>query len=185
MKCFLDMDGVLSDFVGAACRVHELTCYDKPEHIGRFDMEKIWGMTLEQFWRPTNDWHFWAELEKTAEADTIVELATKTFGEKNIAILTSPSLDPSCVPAKRHWVKKYYPQFAKNMIFSYGKGMLADPGRVLIDDRDRNVEDFNAAGGFGVLVPRLWNVRHRLANDPMKSVLADLNVATKMRWMNV
>ena len=177
MKCFLDMDGVLADFVGGVCKAHNRTCYDKPEHLGEFQLEKCWGITAEAFWRPTNNWDFWFNLEKTPEADAIVELAFRNFGEKNVAILTSPSLDRSCVPAKRAWVEKYYPSLAKGMIFSWGKGMIGGPGRVLVDDRDRNVEDWDAAEGYGVLMPRPWNRWHQSADWPMVVIKEQIDTA--------
>lgn len=160
MKIFLDMDGVLADFVGGACKAHNRTCYDHPSHYGEFQLEKIWGITPAEFWKPTNSFEFWASLAKTPEADMIVETAVKLVGWENIAILTSPSLHESCVPAKRYWIEKYYPRLTKNMIFAWGKGFIAGPGKLLVDDRDRNVDDFRAAGGQAVLVPRLWNRRY-------------------------
>ena len=163
MKCFLDMDGVLSDFVGGACKAHGRTIYDKPEHIGKFDMEKLWGISVAEFWKPTDNYDFWFNLEKTPEADRLVDLAYRSFGRENVAILTSPSLNKECIPAKRDWLKKYYPGLNKTMICAYGKGFLAGPGRVLVDDRDRNIEDFRQDGGMVVLVPRLWNKDYDLA----------------------
>lgn len=160
MKIFLDMDGVLADFVGGACTAHNRTCYDHPSHYGEFNLETIWGISAAEFWAPTNNFEFWASLAKTPEADMIVETAVKLVGWENVAILTSPSLHPSCVPAKRYWIEKYYPRLTKNMIFAWGKGFIAGPGKLLVDDRDRNVDDFRAGGGHAVLVPRLWNQRY-------------------------
>ena len=174
MKCFLDLDGVLADFVGGVCKAHNRTCYDKPEHLGEFSLEKCWGISAEAFWRPTNNWDFWFNLEKTPEANAIVELAFSSFGEKNVAILTSPSLDHSCVPAKRAWMEKHYPSLAKGMIFSWGKGVIGGPERVLVDDRDRNVEDWNEAGGCGILVPRPWNKYHLYSHMAFRFVKEEI-----------
>jgi hypothetical protein len=49
------------------------------------------------------------------------------------------------------------------MIFTAAKKFLAGPDRLLIDDRDRNVEEFVAGGGHAILLPRLHNADHRLA----------------------
>lgn len=184
MKIFLDQDGVLANFVGGACKAHGLTCYDKPEHLGKFDMERLWGMSMQQFWAPTNNFDFWFNLEKTPEADAIVELAIDAVGVKNIAMLTSPSLDPDCVPAKRAWMEKYYPQLAKTMIFSWGKGMIGGPGRILIDDRDRNIDDWYVAGGEGILVPRPWNEDYQLSHATFAVIETRLNDILKMEEKN-
>lgn len=157
MKIFLDMDGVLADFVGAACRVHNRTCYDKREHMGEFSLEKCWGISAAEFWAPTDSFDFWMNLDKTAEADMIVETAVDIVGWENVAILTIPSDLPECINAKKEWIKFYYPRLAKQMIFAYDKGFIADPGKLLVDDRDRNVEDWKAVGGDAILVPRPWN----------------------------
>jgi 5'(3')-deoxyribonucleotidase len=168
------MDGVLDDFVGAACRAHNRTCYDKPEHYGIFDMEKCWGITPKQFWEPTeiNAYKFWRNLEKTPEADRIVELVTEKFGVENVAILTAAAMHPMCAAAKRDWIREYYPQFEKRMIFAQAKGFVGGPKKVLIDDRDRNIEDWEKAGGVGILVPRLWNVGYDYADIPF-DVISD------------
>lgn len=180
MKIFLDMDGVLADFVGGVCKAHKRTCYDKPEHLGEFSLEKCWGVTAAEFWWPTNNWHFWANLEKTYEADAIVAMAIDAVGVKNVAILTSPSLDPSCVPAKRAWVEKYYPQLAKTMIFSWRKGIIGGSHRVLVDDRDRNIDDWEEAGGYGVLVPRPWNVAYKESNITLSVIQTKLGTILSM-----
>ena len=40
------------------------------------------------------------------------------------------------------------------------KHLLAGPNRILIDDNDRNIEAFRAAGGIGILFPQPWNANH-------------------------
>jgi len=185
MKIFLDQDGVLANFVGGACKAHGLTCYDKPERLGEFSLEKCWGMTAGQFWAPTNNYDFWFNLEKTAEADEIVMLAIDAVGVENVAMLTSPSLDPDCVPAKRAWMEKCYPQLAKTMIFSWGKGIIGGPGRILIDDRDRNIDDWYLAGGEGILVPRPWNEDYKLANATLEVIEMRLKAILRMEENNV
>jgi len=178
-KCYLDMDGVLDDFVGAACREHVRPCYDKPEHYGIFDMEKIWGITPKAFWSKldVDAYKFWRRLEKTPEADEIVQLAIDTFGVENVAILTAAAMHPMCAAAKRDWIREYYPQFEKRIIYAQAKGFVGGPKKVLIDDRDRNIEDWEAAGGVGILVPRLWNKEYQYAkhNQTLDMIKAGLD----------
>jgi len=68
-------------------------------------------------------------------------------------------MSPYCIPGKRGWMKKYYRQLARNMIFTGAKTLLAGTGRLLIDDNDENVKTVREAGESAVLVPRLWNSR--------------------------
>lgn len=162
MKIFCDMDGVLDDFVTAACAAHGRPIpYTDPANLGCFDIEKIWGITPEEFWTPLRGYDFWMNLQKTPEADYIITTLSNTYGEENVALLTAPSEDGDCIRAKRDWVKAYYPSFAKRMIFTSAKEFLAGRNRLLVDDRDRNLDDFTAAGGLIVPVPRPWNQYHR------------------------
>ena len=158
IKIFCDMDGVLADFVGGVCAAHgKESPYGDSSSYGVFDMEKLWGMTVKEFWTPTRGMRFWASLEKTHEADWLVDYCAKWVGVSNIAILTDPSNDPGCILGKKAWIKKYYPQLVSNMIFTSAKDFLAAPNHLLIDDRDRNIEEFRAAGGMTIRVPRFWN----------------------------
>jgi 5'(3')-deoxyribonucleotidase len=162
MKCFLDMDGVLADFVGGVSAAHKLQSPYENENLGIsrfgvFDMEKLWGMSAEKFWEPTNNSGFWAFLSETPEAVQLVRLVNDIFGQENIAILTSPSQHEGCFKGKKEWIRKHFPQFNKNIIFGSAKEFMASPDRVLVDDRDKNIDGFEAAGGHGVLVPRAWN----------------------------
>lgn len=183
-KIFLDMDGILADFVKAACQLHNRPepCI-KPEHYGEFDLEKGWGITPEQFWAPIADQSldFWVGLEKTPEADQLVNLAIYYVGVDNIAILTAPSKDSGSVPGKRLWIEKNYPQFKKQMIFTSAKGFLAGPDRILIDDRDRNIEEFAKAGGSGILLPRLWNSYYTVSNVALHAVATSLFSLSKLQ----
>lgn len=164
MLAFLDMDGVIADFVSGACKVHgRPNPYDDPKNHGVWEIDSLWGMTAREFWAPcNNNPDFWDNLEKTEDSDRIVCSVMRKFGEDNVAILTAPSLDPQCVPGKRRWIKKYFPEFTDRIIYTGAKKFLAGPDRVLIDDRSSNVENFRKAGGKAVLVPRLWNDAHNL-----------------------
>jgi 5'(3')-deoxyribonucleotidase len=152
------MDGVIVDFVGGLLRAHDRpNPYDNPDNLGKFEIENLWGISPKAFWQPTDHFEFWNKLDKTPEADEIVELVEGYFGVENIAVLTSPSMHPECVPGKRRWIQRYYPELKNQMIFSSAKKFLAGPQRFLIDDRDKNLEDFARYGGISIRVPRPWN----------------------------
>ena len=173
MKCFLDMDGVLSDFNSGVNKAHGRPdpYLDKSNH-GIYDTEKLWGMSSTEFYKPTNSVEFWAGLEKMPEADEIVEMVTKKFGENNIAILSAPSPFIGCAGAKRLWVHKHYPQFERRVILATAgtKHFIAGPKKILIDDRDSNVAEFHAGGGIGMLVPRPWNSRYDACERAVKYI---------------
>lgn len=159
--CFLDMDGVLSDFVGAMCKAHNLP---NPYLDGTFTdwlLNKApgWKMSTEKFWKPADEVEFWSEMEKTPEADEIVAVSEGLFGSTNICILTSPSLAPACVAGKRIWIQKHYPRFKDNWLMGPAKHFCAGPGRMLVDDKEENCVAFTSKGGDAYLYPRPWNSR--------------------------
>ena len=179
MICFIDMDGVIADFVVGACRAHNRPSpYGDPKSLGVFDIEKLWGMTPSEFWLPCDGERFWDDLPKTVEADGIMALALETFGLENVAVLTTPSMSPYCVPGKRRWIRRHFPELAKSMIFSSAKRFLGGPGRVLIDDRDRNIEEFSGYGGHGVMVPRPWNKMHGYCESVIDKIRETLSSVT-------
>lgn len=176
-KALLDMDGVIADFMTAICKAHGRPnpYYDpvtEEKARGTFDTEKIWGITPEEFWAPIQGYalDFWETIEKTPEADQIIRLVSREFGVDNVAILTAPSKDAGSVPGKRAWMDKNYPAFSKRMIFTSAKEFLAGGNRFLIDDRDKNIQGFEEAGGTGILVPRPWNRSWRLEKAVVKVI---------------
>lgn len=157
MKCLLDMDGILMDFVSAASRVHNLgDIYANPKMYGVWDFAKHTPLTPQQFWWPLG-LDFWANLEPMQDAHEILELLHKYFNPDEICILSSPCLNHECVPGKLRSITKHFPQFERRFLFGPRKEFCAHPGNVLIDDGDHNVDAFEAHGGKAILVPRIWN----------------------------
>lgn len=176
MKCYLDMDGVLVNFVKGACKAHRRQDpYIDPENHGMYDMAHLWGMSNTQFWDPfTEEW--WESLEPTKEMETIVKRVVEKFGLKSVAVLSSPSSNEYAMPAKKRWLQKYVPDLAKRYSFSPAamKEFAASPNHVLIDDYDKNVAQFDLAGGNSILFPRPWNRRYKDAANPLKILDRDL-----------
>jgi 5'(3')-deoxyribonucleotidase len=157
-KVFIDMDGVLYDFVNGACKAHDREDpYKDLKNFGIFDMAEIWGMSVKDFWAPLSDSGFWVGLKLLQGAEQIIEDAVDFVGIDNVAILTAPSLSLYCVNEKRRAIKRDFPGLEKQIIFTGAKQFLAGPDHILVDDRNENIDDFNQHGGTGILVPRPWN----------------------------
>ena len=159
IKCLLDMDGVLVNFVKGICAAHNRTDpYEQRHNLGFFDMDKIWQMPAHIFWEPTRSPEFWANLEPMKNADAIMEIVLDTFGPEQVCLLTAPTADiGNCVAGKHAWVMKHYPDFRKRILFGSAKQFCAHDQSVLVDDKDKNIEVFRKHEGVGVLVPRPWN----------------------------
>ncbi len=179
LTVFCDIDGVVADFVGGACRAHG---WDNPWLVpntpwtGEFELINIFGVSKEQFWRPIDDLGqtFWRTLETTPEANELYSLA-HSFGD-DVAFLTAPSDDPSCVPGKRSWIAGNFPKTPVIFAQASAKRLLAHPKALLIDDKDSNVEEFYKAGGHAILVPRPWNKLHKLDTlDYVRTEVAKLH----------
>ena len=149
---YLDLDGVLADFVAGAARVHGRD----PASVRRWNFFGDWGLTPDKFWAPL-DRVFWATLPKTPECDDLVRVATDIFGVENIALVSSPCKNDGCDDGKRAWVATHLPQFEDALFLGRDKARLAHPAAVLLDDCDDNVSRFVARGGNAITMPRPWN----------------------------
>lgn len=155
IKVFIDMDGVLADFVGGLCTKFE---YKDAWPNGEYDVCKVIGQNV---W-PHLDHNFWVNLPKTDEADEIIKIAC----QYDYYICTAPTLDPYSAAGKLIWLGRFYPIIAKarRFVITPHKHLLAK-GNILIDDSDEQIRRWREAGGNGVIIPRPWNAAYGL--DPM------------------
>lgn len=182
MKIFVDMDGVLTDFVGQCEILFERKLNPWPEP-GNYATDKLLGLTPTEFWGKIDSMKevFWTGMRKTSEATQLLELCVRVAGKDNVAILTSPSQNPWCHYGKAMWIKNHFPSFQRNLLIGACKHMCAQQDSVLIDDYDENVAKFRGAGGSAILVPRPWNSSYMCANAVCDTVLTHFSALRKMR----
>ncbi len=176
----LDMDGVIADFIGGACKAHgKESPYLHEANLGKWDIDKIWGMSPEEFWEPLNSVEFWRCLDKTDEADYIVSALVGIYSVAGVAICTRPpdSFYGGAVDGKRQWIARHYPDLLDNMIFCVDKSLCAGREILLVDDNDMNVRRFEDNGGNSFLVPRPWNSSWGLSssNDIKRRLDIEIN----------
>lgn len=116
---------------------------------------------------------FWAELEKTEEADKIVDLVVKKVGVKNMCFLSSPCRTIGCMDGKKRWLLDHYQHLAGQVLFGNKKEFCANPEHLLIDDYDENIKKFREAGGQAILFPRPWNSNY-LIQQPLDYLIQEL-----------
>lgn len=150
--CYLDLDGVLVDFVGGALKVHGKTL--SPDSV-RWNFHEQIEVTPEEFWKPFG-YHFWCKLGWTVEGPILLNLLERIFGE-DIVLMTSPCETEGSVEGKVDWIKTHLPNYKRKFFVGPAKHLAAGPTKILVDDHEGNTDKFISRHGKAVLVPRPWN----------------------------
>lgn len=155
--CYLDMDGVLVDFVGGSLRYHGKHLapadvrWEFPTQVG------FSGTWASEFWDKLG-FDFWANLEWTHEGKDLLYAIEEKFGD-NVILMTSPCATAGSVEGKISWINSNLPKYARKFMVGPAKHLTAGPGKLLVDDYEGNTDKFVEHGGRAVLVPRPWNRR--------------------------
>lgn len=150
--CYLDLDGVLVDFVGGAFELHGKSI--PPDQV-RYDCWEQMDLTEAEFFAPMGR-EFWANLKWTDEGPWLFRELEKIFHEE-IVLVTAPCKTDGCRDGKTDWVRKHLPKYEDSLNICRAKHKLAAPSKLLVDDRQGNTDKFIARCGKAVLVPRPWN----------------------------
>jgi hypothetical protein len=147
VKLFLDMDGVLTDFMGA--------CEKLGEHMALwYDSDK------EHFWKCVTSAgpEFWSEMSWMAGGRELHRfLIDSGFFPTILSALPNPDRKRALVNArtgKIRWLRKELGvQYASNAILCFRpeKALQSGASRVLIDDNPENILEWEEAGGRGIL----------------------------------
>jgi 5'(3')-deoxyribonucleotidase len=170
-RCFLDVDGVLADFVGGVHRKlgiefsYDAWPYKKGPEGWNFHDEI--GITFEDL-SELCDFEFWKNLEWTPDGHDILRVVLRYFDPNQITLLTSPMPNVMSASGKMAWIMDKLPAYKfRTGIWTDSKAILAGvPDSVLVDDHQKNTDVWQAGGGRAVLVPRPWNCLHRASLKP-------------------
>lgn len=161
----VDLDEVLCDFVGGACKVHGWTKerLNKQRVNGEWLMRIHMGMTEEEFWQPINklNRNFWQNLQPLPWFHALIELLDEVDNDWRIA--TSPSNDIESYFGKLLWIETFIPDKLHKTWVTQHKHELGKSGRYLLDDRQETLDKFESEGGTGLL----FSVN---ADDPVVAV---------------
>lgn len=160
---YLDMDGVLVDFMAGVARV---TGVDRSCFYG-MDNTHFWGVieileeqtgqpwTKEDFWKMVEDGghDFWATLEKYPWADELYDLCRSLAPT---VIMTSPGTHSSSASGKMAWIQSNLPDVERFAITPC-KHHMSHPGALLIDDSTEYCAKFEQYGGVAYLFPQPWS----------------------------
>lgn len=180
MKLFLDMDGVLVNWFEGAHKIH-----GKPWSPGddtpsgwrytygpegwNFHDEEHFNVTYENLF---NGMHreFWANLNWHADGPAILGMCEEAF-PGDVVLLTAPHLQDGVMDGRLEWIERNAPEYKRKVLIGYCKDAIAAVGQenaILVDDWDRNINNWRKAGGMGLLCPRCWNSSYHWAHEPVK-----------------
>jgi 5'(3')-deoxyribonucleotidase len=162
---FLDMDGVITDFLKGLHKALGVSYSYENYHYEKNKWDMLTDIKLSDgtpvTFEECNDCcttKFWAELPWMHDGRDILRAIMDTLSLEKVYLLTTPMPNLESASGKMMWVNTNLPIWLKRTIITRTtKSLLAQPSALLIDDKNENVEEFIAAGGQGILVPRPWN----------------------------
>ena len=180
-QIYVDMDGVLADFLTGAIWLMRGGPADPILRAWSDDPDICpqLGVTMNELWFRIDcaGEAFWAGLHAFPWARFLFECCSDVAPT---VVLSSPSWDPSSVSGKLLWLNKHMGKGRAFRRYLLGppKHMVAAPGRVLIDDREKNCWLWEEHGGTAILFPSPSNRRRAEYwgddPDPGDAVMADL-----------
>lgn len=174
MEIYLDMDGVISDFTAGVCKLLNIKFdpirYSETFLTGLWDytewIKDKFGVEWAYIAEKCSTEHFWSHLPLIPDAYRLHNLLALKY---KITFLTTPTGDYlKCLYGKKEWLQinnftSFNSERTNHIILMQNgksKAVYAQPDTVLIDDNDKNVQEFIKGGGKAILVPRPWNNRH-------------------------
>lgn len=188
-EIYLDLDDTLNTFTstvgvlyGVASSDHDLSwCrakygYDLIAQVssayhamGRRTMSGMFDS--EQFWHNIPA-PIWERCPKAKHCDDLITACLDAVGPDNVFIATSPSLNPNSASGKVHWINTYvHPRLHRSYHITPRKEKLAAPGRLLIDDCQEHLDNWEARGGTTFRVPKPWNQEHYNNGDDTRAIM--------------
>jgi len=173
MKIFLDVDGVLADFVGTSARYMGFD----PKAVTQWDFYAQIGTTDKEFWDRviSHGREFWSSMDCYPWCRQLFDACQAAAP---VSLLTAPppraDVRPNGIAGRVEWIHATFGESFKSYYAGCIKEMLATPDTLLIDDSDSNCKKFQSAGGKVILFPRPWN-ENRDIEEPYSFVLEQLD----------
>jgi len=147
-KIYVDMDGVVADFEK---RFEDLAGMTPPEFQSKYGKDAFWDFIDEG----NNKIKFWVGIPPMEGAKQLIDYVSK----HDYSMLTAPSIKKQSRLGKSLWIRnhvgKIFPS-KPTVIFKYAKEKhkvkpsLTEKD-ILIDDKASTIDNWNAAGGTGIL----------------------------------
>ena len=160
-KIYCDIDGVLTDFYAQTSKLFGIRYIDTQK-----EREKLWNYSVDY------GIQFWSEMKWLSDGKKLWN-TIKVF---NPIILSAVPYTPNgkakviAEEGKTIWIKNNLGSNVKYILCagSKEKRQYAKPNTILIDDLHRNINDWNSAGGIGIL--------HTSYNNTIKQLKQYFNI---------
>jgi FMN phosphatase YigB (HAD superfamily) len=157
-RIYVDLDGVLTDF-DKNIQDGFLKEFNKENGTNikdGFEFEDEYGRN--EFWKRVDELgiEFWSEMPWMKDGKKLWNF----IKEYDTEILTKPSKQKICKEGKRKWCDRELGDVKVNIEMK--KEKYAKPNHILIDDLEKNIVPWIAAGGIGIL--------HKNAEDTIKKL---------------
>lgn len=168
MIIYLDMDGVCSDFDTQLLNI----CPEAQEKglgweywrakPGTKGVRKTLGINYDQMWSRIfkAGTEFWSDMNEYSWYQYLYDNLTQLG---RVVYLTSPSHCPFAAMGKMEWLQARHGPNFEDFIITNNKYFCARPDSVLIDDRDKYLDQFTEQGGNVIVFPQLWNDKYEEA----------------------
>jgi hypothetical protein len=186
-----DLDGVLGNFHSAALAKHGFPGRARLDWPFERGVDLPTGLGLDfnrngdraKFWAPIlADTNFWEDIEPYPWMRELLDFLESIVGFSHVVICTGPASGNSAeVSAKHDWLLRH--GVRNEVIKIKEKWRLSAPGTLLIDDWERQVDEFITPprhrrrlwGGLAILFPQPWNRKHEHCSDPFEYIRSRLN----------
>ncbi len=175
MIVLFDIDDVIVDWRGAAAQlvgehVHELC----DNWMAGFETTDTPSLTHNELWafikaHPA----FWLDLQKTLWADELIGYV-EDKGFEWFFCSTPSRNDIRSSTQKIAWMDANGWDADEKSVLTKQKWLLANPDRILIDDKDINCEEFRDHCGHAILMPQPWNKARKHVDDRLGYVIKNL-----------
>ena len=141
---YVDMDGVLCDFLKGA---GEATGYKFKTHMDWEKVKRTEWQTLANMGS-----RFWARLPWMKDGKQLWKYVQDYEPRILSAFPQAPENKQHAINGKVDWIKRNLRNVAEiNIVRGQEKQNYARKNTILIDDSPRNIDQFNRAGGIGIL----------------------------------
>ncbi|MBP3888304.1 MAG: hypothetical protein J6F30_11790 [Cellulosilyticum sp.] len=148
----IDQDDVLAEYIQGVTKAYNEkynTCISASECVS-WNLYQVFGTEVDTV---MHEPELFKKLEPVKNA---IEVFERLYKSELFEMYIVTAANPTCVPAKVEWLKKYLPFFpVDRVIFCQRKYMIK--GDFLLDDGMHNIEEFQKAGGTPIIFERPHN----------------------------